>query len=731
MRNNKASKLIILAFILGFITLILLRIYAIANMNDLLQGNEKLSYELRAGNYLRTVDHNLLSIENRIRATIATNDTSHLSGIDEKSNELRRYLDSLKGGNIDPNYQKDLNQLAKRANDKLVVAHQLEYLFQKTGKLNDTSFIANPRARMVADEITAITNNIYDRRQLVMTRLSSQISENGRIAQQVGNVFLVMVLISSCLLCWYIITQLNKQHRLIAQLDISERKAQDALKIKENFLANMSHEIRTPLNSILGFTNLLRKQELNKVSQEFVHSIQGAGENLLAIINDILDLSKIEAGMMRIVNQPFSIRGLMHSIETLFSQKLSEKRLIFSYEVDPEVPDTLLGDATRLTQILVNLIGNAIKFSEQGKITIHVYSNRQENTKALQLAFTVKDNGIGIEKEKLNLIFDRFNQAEEYITRNYGGTGLGLSIVKNLVVLQQGTISVKSEPGKGTEFSFTLPYTIADDQIAHIDQQNQETFKEYINPLLEILVVDDNTMNQSLIKHLLMQWNASFDIVSNGIEAIDQLKLKKYTLILMDIQMPKMDGYAATDFIRRELKLELPIIAMTAHAMAGEREKCISYGMNEYIAKPINEDDLFKIISRFIEPKPYVEVPSQVTADSYQFIDLTYMKDISKGNRVYEKKVTGQFISFIPEDLIAIHEAYQQQDFKKINSVAHNMKTSVSIMGLLPLLKPCLDTLEFSQTDSVDVVAAIAKLDGICKNAVTESRHLFEGMDSI
>jgi len=728
MRNNRVSNLIILAFILGFITLVLLRIYAIANMDDLLRGNKKLSHELRAVNYLRTVDHNLLSIENRIRATIATNDTSHLSGIDEKTTELRRYLDSLKGGNNDPKYQKDLNQLAKRANDKLVVAHQLEFLFNKTGKLNDTSFIANPRARMVADEITAITSNIFDRRQQVMSSLSRQISEKGRIAQLVGNVFLVLVLLSSCLLCWYIISQLNKQHLLIAQLDISEKKALDALKIKENFLANMSHEIRTPLNSILGFTNLLRKQELNAVSQEFVYSIQGAGENLLAIINDILDLSKIEAGMMRIVNQPFSIRGLMHSIETLFSQKLSEKRLSFSCEINEEVPDTLLGDATRLTQILVNLIGNAIKFSEQGKIRIYVYSTRPINGKAIQLAFNVTDNGIGIEKEKLNLIFDRFNQAEEYITRNYGGTGLGLSIVRNLIVLQQGTISVKSEPGKGTEFNFTLPYLIADDQIAHIDQQNQETFKEYINPLLKILVVDDNAMNQSLIKHLLMQWNASFDIVSNGLEAVDQLKQKKYNLILMDIQMPKMDGYAATDFIRRELKLELPIIAMTAHAMAGEREKCISYGMNEYIAKPINEDDLFKIISRFIEPKPYHETYTEPPAESYRFIDLTYMKDISKGNLIYEKKVISQFITFIPQDLIALQEAYQQQDFKKINTVAHNMKTSVAIMGLLPILKACLDILEFSNADTPAVSTAIAELDSICKNAVTESRHLLESM---
>ena len=725
MRNNRVSTLIILAFILGFIALILLRLYAVSNMNELLRGNEKLSAELRAGNYLRTVDHNLLVTENRIRAAIATNDTSHLNGIDEKTTELRRYLDSLKGGSNDPKYLKDLDQLAKRANEKLVAAHQLEYLFLKTGKLNDTSFIANPKARIVSEEITSITGNIYDKRQKVMTDLSHQISENGRIAAWVGNVFLVMVLISSCLLCWFIISQFNKQNRLIAQLDISEKKAQDALQIKENFLANMSHEIRTPLNSIVGFTNLLKKQELNTISKEFVQSIQGAGENLMAIINDILDLSKIEAGMMRIVHHPFSVRALMHSIETLFSEKVKEKKLSLSYHIDTAVPDTLLGDATRLTQILINLIGNAIKFSERGKIKIQI-SGILSNKNTILLAVTISDEGIGIEKEKLNLIFDRFNQAEEYITRNYGGTGLGLSIVKNLIILQQGNITVKSEPGKGTEFSFSIPYTVADEQLSPVIDQTQETNYNDINPLLKILVVDDNTMNQGLMRHLLLQWKASFEIVSNGLDAIDQLKLKEYNLILMDIQMPKMDGYTATHFIRNELKLDIPIVAMTAHAMAGEREKCLSYGMNDYIAKPINEDNLFAIISRLIEPAPQQENSLKLPVISaYQYIDLTYMKDISKGNTGYEKKVTSQFIDSIPADLKGIQEAYQRQDFIKLNAIAHNMKTSVSIMGLLPLLKTQLDTVEFSAAESPAVSLAISELNLICKHAVAESMHFF------
>jgi len=508
---------------------------------------------------------------------------------------------------------------------------------------------------------------------------------------------LALIMASGCGWLWLIVARLRKQDHLIMQLDISEKKAKEAARIKENFMANMSHEIRTPLNAILGFTNLLKMREMEATSQEFVCSIQKAGENLLTIINDILDLSKIEAGMMRVENNPFSVRGLFLSIKTLFSERIKEKRLEIKYEIDAQVPDTLIGDATRLTQILVNLIGNAIKFTEKGHVFVHIY-NKQVNGEHMELGFSISDTGIGIEKNKIAGIFDRFHQAEDSTTRNYGGTGLGLSIVKDLLILQHGDIEVDSDLGKGTTFRFFIPYLISSEQFTASVLADYNRPKQYTSGEINLLIVDDNEMNQSLMKHLLNEWNLCYDIVGNGTLALELLKHKKYDMVLMDIQMPGMDGYSTTHRIRTELESDVPIIAMTAHALAGEREKCLSFGMNEYLSKPINEQQLCTFIARFTgENKKLMVVLNHkdVPAEIYSCIDLSYMKEISKGNVLYEKSITGQFLEMIPKALLEIEIALITNDFVTISHVAHNLKTSISIMGMADQLEDILDNLEY------------------------------------
>ena len=689
-------------------------------MRSMRDGNRHLLKELRLSNHLREVDRDILGVESRIRAAIATGDTSHLQGIDAKINAVKAFLDSLKSNDHDAAAQKRFNRLNALAQEKIKIKDLLLSRYFKTGNMQDTSFIANPRARRISDEITTIVGKVYDDRQTLMVNLSNRISSEARKARIYGNLLMAFMLVSGGLLTWFIIAQFRLQHRLIFKLDKSEKTALEALQIKENFLANMSHEIRTPLNSILGFTNLLKRRNLDVDSGEFVGSIQSAGENLLTIINDILDLSKIEAGMMRIVNAPFSVSGLLQSLETLFQEKIKQKGLVFNSEIDSKVPDTLVGDATRLTQILVNLIGNALKFSDKGKIRVYVYC-KEVDSKDLKLGFQVSDNGIGIDKEKLVTIFERFNQAEDSITRNYGGTGLGLSIVKTLVLLQHGDISVSSIPGGGTTFDFYIPYTIADEQITDINHHTDNLIAKTNQPL-KILVVDDNAMNQSLMKHLLTEWKTSFDIVGNGIEAINRLKVDTYDLVLMDIQMPQMDGYTATRHIRSDLKLNIPIIAMTAHAMAGEREKCISNGMNEYIPKPIREEDLFKLIAKLLPSKISNEDHStQPGSTGYKFIDLTYMTSISKGNLAYEKTVTSQFIETIPGDLSGLRDALNQHDYSRLSHIAHNMKTSVAIMGLLPRLESVLDSLEGATAETPNIVSLINELTEVCKSALVEA----------
>lgn len=728
MVNSRFNYIILSAFVLGTALLVILQFNSSENMTALVRGNENLLGELKTSNHLREIDRDIMGVESRIRAAIATDDTSHLEGIDLKVNAVRAYLDSLSGLNTEPKVNKLLGRLNYLAEEKVMTKNHLMKLYAQTGGMNDTTSIGNPQARQTSDEITAATQNIYASRQKLMADLSDNIKERGVKAKVYGNVLIGLLMLCGASLCWFIINQFRLQNRLITKLDISERKAREALQVKENFLANMSHEIRTPLNAILGYTSLLKRKELENDAKEFVRSMQVAGENLLVIINDILDLSKIESGMMRIVSSPFSVRGLLHSIETLFRERIREKGLEISCRVEGDIPDTLVGDATRLTQILVNLIGNAVKFSEHGQIIIRVYGKVNADQK-INLHFKVSDQGIGIDELKLEKIFDRFNQADDSITRNYGGTGLGLAIVRNLIQIQNGDITVKSEPGSGAEFDFFIPYTIADDQLSVAFHPAVLSIENMLSEPVRILVVDDNYMNQDLMKHLLSQWDFSFDIVSNGLEALHKMKELSYDMVLMDIQMPVMDGYTAAEQIRNELGSDVPIIAMTAHAMAGEREKCLSYGMNEYLSKPVSEENLHMMITRFVKPGAVVK-PGVVTQQRhYQYLDLGYVKEVSRGNISYEKKVTSQFIDFMPANLSALKDSLKNSDFKQISQVAHNLKTSVAIMGLMPHVGLILDQLESFPEHNPDLAMLIEELQEISTIAVAEATHFLQRLE--
>ena len=497
--------------------------------------------------------------------------------------------------------------------------------------------------------------------------------------------------------------------------------------MKENFMANMSHEIRTPMNAILGFTNLLQKEPLNEKSQEFVNSIQNSGENLMTIINDVLDFSKIEAGMMRIESNSFSLRGLLHSVETMFASRIQPKNLRLTVDVEKSIPDVLKGDAVRLTQIMVNLVNNSVKFTNTGSIDIRVTAGKEKED-AIEISFSVKDTGIGIPPNKMDTIFERFQQADEDTTRKYGGTGLGLSIVKQLVELQNGTISVSSAQNKGTEFVFTIPYIIAVD----IKERDKLKFMpadeiQLNKNNIKILVAEDNAMNQSLMNHLLTDWKLDFHIVNNGKEAIEALQEKKYSLVLMDIQMPQMDGYTATMKIRNELNNPIPIIAMTAHAMAGEREKCLSYGMNEYISKPIRENDLFKIINNFLRGNNGDEFENQPDQDSnnkFELLNLSYLKELSGGNKVFETSMIEQFLQQLPGELIAMENEFSKRNYTVVAQIAHNMKTSISFMGLTEKIGETLDYIENNasiQKENTFLKEKITELNNICQQAFAEA----------
>lgn len=724
MGNKKFRYFIIFSFLVGSLLLIAVQINSARNTKALIQNNNTLLNELRSSNHLREIDRDILGVESRIRASIATNDTTHLEGIDEKINQIENFLDSLSKDNADTTEERLIHRLSVLAMEKKETKEKLLHRYLTLGNMDDNTSIANPRARNISNEITAITAKIYESRKQHMIQLSRKSEEMGRKARLYDISLLALLVLSGAIVGFHILRQFRRQSLLIEELDIAEKKASVAAQTKENFLANMSHEIRTPLSGILGFTNLLQKRPLDETSAQFVSSIQQSGENLMAIINDILDLSKIEAGMMRITSGIFSINGLVDSVKTLFVERVKEKKLTISGSVDPSIPDTLIGDPTRLTQIMVNLIGNAVKFTQHGNISIKVYSKERSENHII-LGFKVSDTGIGIEREKLEEIFERFNQGEDSITRNYGGTGLGLSIVKQLIILQGGNIEVISEQGKGTTFHFYIPYTVAEEQLSIAAPVNTDYFKDPTNIPLKVLVVDDNAINQSLMNHLLGQWNINFDIVSNGLEAVDYLRQKPCDLVLMDIQMPQMDGYTATLQIREELGLNIPIIAMTAHAMAGEREKCMSRGMNEYLSKPVNEEELFRIISGFgLENTAFEKEQTETCIPDYDYIDLTYMKSVSGGDHNFEHLVTKQFTEKIPRHLDELMKAYHEGDFSTLKLLAHDLKSSLAIMGLLPLLEEKLDILE-KPSEHPEILENILKeVQNILLLSIAEAKHL-------
>lgn len=389
-------------------------------------------------------------------------------------------------------------------------------------------------------------------------------------------------------------------------IDISERKEKELLakakevaeksnRIKDEFLANMSHEIRTPMNAILGFTDLISHKVQGSEEKEYVNSIKIAGESLLTIINDILDLAKIESGMMTFESYPLDILGLLKSIDVLLRPKAMEKNLELSFICEEDVPETVYGDTTRLTQIIINLVGNAIKFTATGNITVHakVINNAEDHT---EIQFRVSDTGIGMTEDKLELIFDRFKQAEEYTTRKYGGSGLGLSIVKKLIEMQEGTISVNSEIGKGSQFIFSLSFKSFEKKTGAVIKGNIQKSDQQDLSHLKILVAEDNELNVKLVTAIFRKYNVIPDIAVNGRIAVEMLEKAHYDILLLDMQMPEMNGYQTASYIRGEMRSNIPIIALTAHAMAGEKERCIQMGMNDYVSKPFDTEVLIKKI---------------------------------------------------------------------------------------------------------------------------------------
>lgn len=718
--------LLLSVFVATVLLIVFLQFNSNRSINKLIDSNEVLLNDFDVKESLQHLTGEIIALESKVSRAIISGAAPDSQQFQPEINSINTTLQKLDTLAYDEALQPLIADLRHLVNEKMNFSNSVLQVYRNKGKPEAEKLVNAQEGKGLADSIRHIIVQIDRLHQASVTQLIREADREGLKARTMGTILAAIAVIAAIFTFAYVVFKVRQQQKLISRLNISEKNAKEAAHIKENFLANMSHEIRTPLNAILGYANLLQRKNLDEHSKEHIQTIQRSGENLLAIINDVLDLSKIEAGMMRIESAPFSIRGLLQSVETMFQPKAAEKHLRLTAWVQENLPDTLEGDPVRLTQILVNLVGNAIKFTVQGGIDIEVLNYGMEGD-TVRVTLVIRDTGIGIKPEKLNTIFERFEQAEDSVTRKYGGTGLGLAIVHELVTLQQGSIKAESEEGKGTTFTITIPYKISSQNVHRENTASALPGPEQPMTNVQLLVVEDNSINQSLMQHLLSDWQMQFDIAANGQQALDMLAQKNYDLILMDIQMPMMDGYTATRTIRDKMQLDIPIIAMTAHAMAGEREKCLGYGMNEYISKPIREEQLYKMIARFTngvqEMKPGKKTILPLNA--YRYIDLRYMQEISLGNNEYEKAVTGQFIESIPEDLTEMQEAWQQKNIPWLRRVAHNMKTSISVMGLNVTLDPYLDQLEYNELDETAFTEAFTQLQSTCHAALEEARHFY------
>ena len=464
------------------------------------------------------------------------------------------------------------------------------------------------------------------------------------------------------------------------ELQQAKKETEEAAKAKETFLVNMSHEIRTPMNGIMGITDLLSKTKLSSRQKEFAHLIKESANNLLVIINDVLDFEKIIAGKLELETIPFNIvQKLKYAVET-FRHKAEEKDLYIQF--NNNIPDNLLveGDPFRLNQIVFNLIGNAIKFTEEGGITVTV-SMKETAIDKVNIQISIADTGIGIDVKHLDNIFNPYVQAKAEISRKYGGTGLGLSICKNLAEIQKGTIEVLSEVQKGSDFIITIPFVLSKLKTLNDELDiNHSSMKGK-----KILVAEDVEINQYVVRNLLELWGCEATIVENGKKAVEAAKLNDYDMILMDIQMPEMNGFEATEAIRKlgATKASIPIIAVTANSLKGINERYTNSGMTDFLIKPYNEENLFAVMDRTINKNSHSIVVEEVKPITVKkkFDVVENLTAMSGGYAEYAQKLAEIFVRTAPEIFNVMKIALADKDWDTLYRQAHKFISSIGALG--------------------------------------------------
>lgn len=531
----------------------------------------------------------------------------------------------------------------------------------------------------------------------------------------------------------------TKDYRVQKELKEAKEKAEETAKLKQFFVANVSHEIRTPMNAILGFSRFLMEANMQGEMKDYAGNIYESAENLLVLIDDILDFSKLEAGKLRVEHTDFNLRNTLSKVQTMFALKAKQKNIDLNLEVAKDVAKAYKGDPFRINQMLINLIGNALKFTEKGGVTIKANVENKQKAQHL-IAISVVDTGIGIPKDKLQTIFQSFSQAEGDTTRKYGGTGLGLSIVSSLLEVLNGSIDVESEVGKGSTFTIKLPLSVGDEKnlpsmdSIEVERQSGEGYS--------ILVAEDNGNNQIITAKLLRDMGFEVVVADNGAEAVEQYASKDFHLVLMDIQMPVMDGLEALKQIKllQKNKPLVPIIALTAHALVEEKNRYLNAGMTDYLAKPFKPDELYQVVFRNLKV-PKSTGPSskrssakgkkkeeKSTNKKLMTVDLTFLREMVGEDQDVIDEMVDIFKEDTPNYLRAIDEGLKESDWEKIAKTCHTLKSSVGFMGRTDLVA-LAQQLQLQKTEPAADDPIREKLDTFVKGVNEVLKYLKEHPD--
>ena len=515
-------------------------------------------------------------------------------------------------------------------------------------------------------------------------------------------------------------TSIAEEAKLTAEK--ATHHAEEAVKSKQQFLSNMSHEIRTPMNAIIGFTKVVLKTELTAKQKEYLTAIKMSGDALIVLINDILDLAKVDAGKMTFEKTPFKLNLSIKAMLHLFETKIQEKNLKLDTNYDENIPEVLIGDPVRLHQIILNLLSNAIKFTNKGKITVGV-SLVTENEDTLSIKFSVADTGIGIKNTKIEKVFENFQQATSGTSRIFGGTGLGLAIVKQLVEGQNGKIYVESIVDIGSTFSFVLDFkktnadAVLEPEILDLNTDVKD---------IKILVVEDMELNQLLMKTLLDDFGFECEIAANGKIAVEKLKEKTFDIVLMDLQMPEMNGFEATEFIRKKMKLTLPIIALTADVTTVDVAKCKEVGMNDYISKPVDERLLYsKLISIIKKPVLIIEheIGKNPKLDTIKYVDMSYLIKLTKSNPKLMAEIITVYLKQTPLLITAMKNSFLDRNWNDLEATIHKLIPSFAIIGINPEITAiALKIQEYARRLelSEDLNDLIINVENVCTQACIE-----------